>query len=834
MGRNIRLLVVAAALSLMAGCGGGGGSSGPTTPISGSVNAPGGVYALGYNQSMFARIFNALFASATAAAPTSFAPVGANVLVRLVTVDASGNPVGAPLATGTTAANGSFTIQAPGTIVPSSNLMLQVLDAGGNVVMSAMVPSVDRNAIDPVSSAATALVQSSSQSQGVSVNSLNVLSWSSLVAALNAQLASPVYTGSNAINIAGTVTAVQSMATQSEELSNQVGSMTSDGVAAGVVRDASGNPVKGVTIAIADFGNWVIRATTLTDASGAYVINAPRNKPYIIGAFTKNMGSRLASQWWTAGGGAINAFSADQLTLGAAPAVRNFTLSNGVLVSGTLTGASAGLAGIEVKFWDFYSSEYNAKVTSASDGTFSIGMPYGKYVVSAANATVQPWASGWYAGEGVVPTLTSTTGSGVTLDSSNATRALNFSLQPGYLLTGSVRDNAGGVVTGQVIRVFDGNPDSSTFNGLVTSTRTDLTGKYYAVLAKLSDTAPSAATPSNLPFYTVRVRGQARSVAFDSVTRSALPPATDFTGQVQVIRGFVVDANGNPVPQAKIQVYTYGGSASTGASVAAADATVTSVTYPIGLPGVAPADTRYAVAASSNVGFDCVSNNTQSHLNEFSPCYTGLEVSNADGSFEVYAGFNSPAQRVVILAKLDNASATGSSFYRQGGGVATRLIDATQVAISTGSSPITLPQAITLPATGFTLNGTLTMPDGTPAAGYVLSFRAVGAETFACAAGGNVVTGASTGCGYYAHGYTGVATRADGTYSVNLVPGSYYVRLSSAQSPYFSAVWKYAWLTASPLGNLAVKTVPACANCAFDWSAATGTVTLNYTVPVGM
>ena len=825
--KNLLASVLLASASLLASCGGGGSSGGAAgSLISGSVQAPGGNYALGYQPNVFAKIINWLIPSAVATTNGVFASVGSGVKVQLVNLDPSGNVTGSPLANGVTAADGSFNMQATQSITPSANMAVQVLDASGNVVMSTFLSSLTGATVNPITTAVTGLVKASAQSQSISVGNVNVLSVSCLVNTMASNLGSPDYANASTNSINSAVTALNAIATKNEELSNQVSSISANGVVSGIVKDSKGVGVQGVTVVIADYGNWVVRGCTQTDSNGAYSINAPTNKTYIIGAFTKNLGSKLASQWWTSGGGVINAFSAESLQLSATTTTRNFTLQDGTLISGNVSpvNSSSGLSGILVKFWDFYSVEYDAKVTSASDGSFSIGMPNGKYLISAENATVQPFASGWWvnnSSSGLSNTYLQ--GGALNVDGSSSSVNVNLSLSAGYPIKGVVKDNSGSNVTGQVIRIYDGNPDSSTFANLVAAFRTDMTGNYFANLPILGNTPP--AQGNNPPFYAVRVRGQTKLLAFDAVSASQSPTrSTDFTDSVQVIRGFVKDSDGNPVPQAKVVVSTYGGS-----TTPAVNTNDTSVT-------LSP-DNRYL--GSSKVGFDCIS--ATNNVNRFNPCYVGLEVSNADGSFEVYSGIDSAA-KVILFARLDNGSTTGSVYYNggaQNASPATRIGQAQTISVSTSASAVSLPNPIYMPKNGMTLTGTMTLPSGSPAVAYLLQLRpVVSGESFSCMAFANVI---GQDCGYYTHGYTATISRSDGSYSISVPAGAYYLRLSTAQSSYFSSFWKYSWLTSStpvsnqPSGNLGVQITPStCANCVFDWSGATGTQTLNITVPTGM
>ncbi|MBN4080700.1 hypothetical protein JYT31_03445, partial [Beggiatoa alba] len=100
-------------------CGGGGGSTSTDTTVTGTVSAPGGSVAFN-PPGKLERFAASIFGAPALAAISGIATVGAGVTIELIEVDASGNKVGATIATTTTDASGAYSFSVSASITPNS------------------------------------------------------------------------------------------------------------------------------------------------------------------------------------------------------------------------------------------------------------------------------------------------------------------------------------------------------------------------------------------------------------------------------------------------------------------------------------------------------------------------------------------------------------------------------------------------------------------------------------------------------------------------------------------------------------------------------------------
>jgi len=125
-------LGLALALALLAGCGGGGGSSSgvdngsEVAAFKGTVRAPGGQ--LAYRPASPLEWLAGLLVSPAHADMGGVSPV-AGIQIELIRVDNNGNPVGAPIATATTSATGTYVLTLPAgmRLAPAANLVIRAV-----------------------------------------------------------------------------------------------------------------------------------------------------------------------------------------------------------------------------------------------------------------------------------------------------------------------------------------------------------------------------------------------------------------------------------------------------------------------------------------------------------------------------------------------------------------------------------------------------------------------------------------------------------------------------------------------------------------------------------
>ncbi|MGV0958588.1 MAG: carboxypeptidase-like regulatory domain-containing protein [Limnohabitans sp.] len=547
---------------LLTACGGGaGGDTSNKVSLSGSVSAPNGALAFSAPETLLTRLAS-LFVPRAYAQQSSgtFSGVGAGVTVSLIEIDASLNQVGAALATTTTAADGSYTLLAPEGFVPAAKYVIRATGTQGT--MDAIVTGTTVN-VDPVTNVVTTLIVTSPDTTLTQVSSSEVL-------ALTSEVQTLTYDTSLTYSDATTAsTSLQLLASSSQEIQNITTSLSTSGVIAGTVKDATGAPMPNAKIVVRDFRNWVTRSVAKTDANGAYLVNVPTSCTdgttaitcdYIIGAFNGSTASFGASEWWTAEGGSSNQFSAGKTPVPAGETVvRDFVLDDGVRITGSVTGGGSVLGGIWLLLKDFDNDQPLTVALTKPDGSYVFNAPAGlnkKFTMTAVNAGGLPFATQYYAGVG----MTSTDPSGAVALSGAPGQSItaDMNLPEGTLVTGTVKDNDGNLVTGMTVRAHE------TDGTYINAVRTDLTGTYKHWL-------PKPAAP-NTHAYALYARGQMNPVTVDGLSSVTV----DFAKVVEVFKVVVADRLGAPLSQAKVGLYFLDGGVvkSVGMEVSAADGSV--------------------------------------------------------------------------------------------------------------------------------------------------------------------------------------------------------------------------------------------------------------------
>jgi hypothetical protein len=525
------------AAGLLAGCGGGGSSSGgsPVVPatvaLSGSVSAPNA--AISFNRpTALDRMLAGLFGKAAYAVVPGSTPVGAGVTVNLIEIDSAGNQVGAVIATGVTDASGGYTLQAPAGFTPASKYVVRAV--GSTASMDAFVTSAQID-IDPYTNTSRVLITGALTASGASLASVNLQSIDAVQQTVVdfAKDVTPLTDTASQLSVA-----LQAEVQNSEESNNIVTSVASPGIITGKVTDSSNAALANVLIVVKKFGDQVVQAHTLTDASGDYTVHVP-NGDYVIGALNRTTTSFGASEWYTAGGGTTVSFSAEKVAItNATPLTRDFVLAPGGRVSGTVTAQTGGaaVAGINVAIRDYSSDEFIANARTRTDGTYAFSLPAGVYRVSVSNRTLQA----------LVPSssIKVTVVAGTTV-------AGDFSLGAGKQISGTVLDAVNGAaVAGMAVRFYDST------DAFVEGFRTNSNGGYRLWL-------PPAV-------YTVRSRGQSAvvDISTNSQTQVFNAPAGQITATIQ-------DSANNPVSGAKLRMYDSTGANLLSFEVSGGDGTVT-------------------------------------------------------------------------------------------------------------------------------------------------------------------------------------------------------------------------------------------------------------------
>ena len=537
-----RKVVYAAAIAIafgLTGCSSGSSSSSAASAspsavqITGTVSAPGGTTgSIAFAQpdtslkSMFAAIF---MPQAQAAAVAGTRPVGAGAIVELIEINNSGNKVGDTLATTATLADGSYTLNAPSTFAAATKFVVRATSATDpSAFLDAIVTSTSVD-VDPGTDVTKTLVINAASGVGIaSVTFEAVAAIQRTVEDLGNEIDPTALT-----NLAATKSLLAAQSTNDEETSNIVSSIISSGVISGTVTDLNNSPLPNINIVVRDYNNWVTRAVTRTDASGAYTVNLPAGD-YILGAFNMTGTSTAASEWWTVSGGVANQFSAEKIIV-ATTVTRSFVLDRGVRISGTVTGAANSLParGVRIQLRDFISDQPVAVVPTGIDGTYRINVRPGSYFVGAYNTTSQPYASQLFNSTLTNGGTNVTQAEKITL-AEGTPRTADFSLLAGRLISGTVTDGAGVVLPGIVVRF---NTSTGPFVGAL---RTDKLGKYRLWLL------PNAAGQP----YVIFSRGQRLTTDLSTASQAA----QDFSAVMGTITATITDGT-NPVSRAKVFIF---------------------------------------------------------------------------------------------------------------------------------------------------------------------------------------------------------------------------------------------------------------------------------------
>jgi hypothetical protein len=456
----------ACALSVAMALTGCNSNTTPTSNYTGTVSAPGGSVAFNPPtglKKMFAEMVGGKMAEAAISGVSS---VGAGVTIELIEVDADGNKVGDTIASTTTASDGSYTLVVPTDYTPSSKYVIRA--TGTTETLDTRVTSTT-NDVDPITDAASDLITTEfTDLSKISVDEVEIIN-----DAVESVAQDVDTSGLTADELS---TALQTEATGSEEVINQITSTSATGEICGNVKDASNNNLENILIIVRDFGDWVTRAKIKTDSNGDYCVNVPDGN-YILGALNFTTTSMGASEWWHSSGTKYAQIDADKITVAANTVTKNFQLEDGARLKGTITAGSGGslaagtaLENVKVQIRNYQNFFPVAGKKTNASGKYVINVIPGTYLVGAINRTLNPYASEYYTSGGGVNMYYEA--DSVSLTAGNTT-TMNFELAKGYKLAGTILDAAGGnPVTGMRIRV------NKLGSGPVVRIRSNKNGKY--------------------------------------------------------------------------------------------------------------------------------------------------------------------------------------------------------------------------------------------------------------------------------------------------------------------------------------------------------------------
>lgn len=557
------------AVTLMTGLSScGGGSTSPTTTpdpdpvtvsVTGSVSALNGQVAF-YSPGIFDSIVAGLFGKPLYANVPGEQSVGAGVTVNLIEVNNEGVQVGAVIATAVTDSAGSYSLDAPEGFEAGSQFVVRA--AGNSSSVDARVASLTSD-IDSVSDAASSIIAVNAMALG----ELSVDEISEIHAAVADIVES---TDSAAATVADYRSAIVAAAAEDESVANVVSSTVAAGQICGVIKDSAGEALENIRIVVRDFGNWVTRAKTKTDATGAYCVNVPvagdtdqyipdntHTGEYILGALNFTGGSFAASQWWTStssntdgSGGENTQYKAEKISVNSATTVSHdmYLDKDGARITGTVTGTGGvSVEGMRVVIRNYDTFKPLASAKVKADNTYRINVKAADYLISFRNKTRHPFASEIYRA-GTTGVNNRNMASRETMDP-NTVNTYDAELDSGVVISGLVKDNAGVPVSGEVVYV--NNADG----GRIEALRTNKNGKFRLWVD------PRVGSGLVSPYY-IRTRGQAQVADTNgdndlTATHYALSAGTGLTfdSVTTKVSGKLVSADVTPVPVGSAVVF---------------------------------------------------------------------------------------------------------------------------------------------------------------------------------------------------------------------------------------------------------------------------------------
>ncbi|MDH5324694.1 MAG: hypothetical protein OEZ68_20300 [Gammaproteobacteria bacterium] len=432
-------------LSNVSGATLGAGSSAVVTvndndsiSIIGTVKAPNGVIAItepNLMERLTDRLLTLLWGKPVTAAIADLVSPVPSATVSVFEVNANGDLVNPnPITTSTTDGNGSYALAAP-LDAPAVKYIVRALGGAGHLDSRIHSSTVD---VDPVSDAASRLITDVTADLSVISNNEVVLIHELVAERL------PDIQSAGATTLQLTDRLVQE-SNNHIGTNNQISSMAAAGTICGNISNSGAAPLSNIKIKVRDYLDRTMRAQTYSQNDGNYCVNVPFGS-YIVGAVNtsddSNDPSRSASEWYSAGGVAYNPIDAEVVNVNSSTTVSgiNLQLENGARIAGTVTAAdtNAALEGVQIRIRDFDNRYVVAVGRSETNGQFSFNVIAGRYLLEAQNQTIKAYASETYAGidgsnnRNIGIPVTLATGDEISID---------FTLEPGYLLSGNVSEN---------------------------------------------------------------------------------------------------------------------------------------------------------------------------------------------------------------------------------------------------------------------------------------------------------------------------------------------------------------------------------------------------------
>jgi len=560
---SVKTVVTVSLLSLLSACGGsesGSGTPPNTVNLSGTVSSINGQVA--FSQPSFNESFLAIFiGNKSHAAVDGESSVGAGVTIELIKVDNNGDIIGDVIASATTDASGNYSLEAPEGFVPGPEYVIRAKGVSSSI--GARVTDLAQD-IDSVSDASSSVISGNA----MDLSSLSLSEIDEIHAAVSDVVED---TDATATTVADYRSAIVDATAENEGVSNVVASTVASGMICGSIKDSADVPLENIRIIVRDFGNWVTRAKTKTDANGDYCVNVPvagdadqyiagrtHTGEYILGAINYTGNSYAASQWWTqsstnadGSGGGNSQFLAEKVSVSNTTTVtKDFVLDkDGARIVGNVFGDSdadgtgdIAMEGMRVVIRNYDTFKPLASARVKVDGSYRINVKATDYLISFRNKTRRPFASEVYrAGTDGVTDRNMASRESVIANQNNTYNAV---LENGAVISGVVKDNAGVAVSGQVVFV------NNAGGGRAETLRTNKNGKFRMWVSPRFNYLDAAAGT-----YAVWSRGQVRIANTNgnddvTLTHYKLSQSTGLVFDTQTIQvtGRLLSSDAVPVP----------------------------------------------------------------------------------------------------------------------------------------------------------------------------------------------------------------------------------------------------------------------------------------------
>jgi hypothetical protein len=487
------------------------------------------------------------------------------------------------------------------------------------------------------------------------------------------------------------VAALTAVAQNDVELSSAVSNLTASFGIAGTVTDGQGTPLPNIKIVVKDFGLMIKRAETRTDANGQYTL-ALNSGDYIVGAMNFTTSS-AGSEWWTCNDAPGPCGASNQFSAGKVTVGAGTVTVNFKLEPGARVQGSITASGSATPLGGVQLGvrDFDSNQVVA----FADSKADGTFLVNLRPGNYFLSARN----QTVLPFASAPyngPGSGGTTlggGGVNVGDASPVVLKAGDVVTANFQLVEGGLVKGIVT---DGAGSPSPVTGLSV--------RFYQTTVDDPSGAFVEAVPTNLAgeyrmwvrpgTYNVRARGQTGTPNVVTFSNNNNPPDVNFTAAMGRATAVVNGPGPVPLSQVKVQVF------------------------------------------------------------DTSNTFLGHEITNSDGSVEIYAATGA-SYRIQYL--LDNGSTAVGSVVDTGTSTPTQTVLASATAVAFGAGSVTTPILLG----GGT--GTITLPAGGELKGIV---------RLGTAPIGNVIVQVRSG------GSRTVNTRTsqDGSYSVSM-PGATYGRV---------------------------------------------------------